>query len=66
MSIWRTSKMDDFETITLSCGHVINQYNGLGVCYDCGKKTCGRCLVLVVDELLCPSCFSDRIRPVSQ
>jgi len=58
--------MDEFETITLSCGHAVNPYNGLGVCYDCGKKTCGKCLQLVVDELLCPRCFTDRIRPVSQ
>ena len=57
---------DEFEAVMLSCGHSINSYNGLGVCYRCKKKNCGKCLQLVVDKLLCPNCFADQIRPVTE
>ena len=66
MLIWRIKMTDEFEAVMLGCGHSVNSYNGLGVCYRCNKKTCGKCLQLVVDELLCPRCFADQIRPVSE
>ena len=60
--IWRNQKMiGDFETVTLSCGHSLNSYNGLGVCSKCWKNGCGKCLQLINDELLCPRCFSEKI-----
>ena len=51
----------DFETLTLSCGHSLNSHNGLGVCSKCWKKGCGKCLQLIDDQLLCPTCFANRI-----
>ena len=60
--IWRNAKMiGDFETVTLSCGHSLNSYRGLGVCSKCWKKGCGKCLQLVDDSLLCPKCFTERM-----
>lgn len=62
MLIWRNLKMiGDFETVTLSCGHSLNSYRGLGVCQKCWKKSCGQCLALVDDMLLCPTCFAERM-----
>lgn len=53
--------IDEFESVTLSCGHVINSYKGFGVCQGCWKKICGQCLQLVDDELLCPECFMKKL-----
>lgn len=58
--------IDEFEIVTLSCGHAINSYNGLGVCHKCGKKTCGKCLQLLVDDLLCPKCFAKYMKAVEE
>lgn len=63
--IWRDMKMiGDFETVTLSCGHSLNSYNGLGVCSKCWKNGCGKCLQLINDELLCPKCFTEKMEAV--
>ena len=53
--------IDEFESVTLSCGHVINSYRGFGVCRRCGRKACGQCLQLVDDDLLCPGCFVKKL-----
>jgi hypothetical protein len=51
----------EFESLILSCGHSINSYKGFGVCQKCWKKTCGQCLILVDNLLLCPQCFKENM-----
>ena len=59
--IWRNQKMiGDFETVTLACGHSLNSYKGFGVCQKCWRKTCGQCMTLVDEFLLCPECLKKK------
>lgn len=52
---------DEFESVVLSCGHSINAYSGLGICSKCRKKTCGKCLQIIDEVILCPKCFAEKV-----
>lgn len=52
---------EEFESVVLYCGHVINQTSGLGKCSKCKLNKCGRCLQVLDGQLLCPKCFEDVI-----
>jgi len=47
----------ELEIVTLDCGHTLTPQVGAGICSECGKICCGKCLQLIDDMSLCPSCF---------
>jgi len=51
----------EIEVVTLSCGHSVNPNVGVGVCSKCGRLFCGKCLQILKDKLLCPSCFKEEV-----
>lgn len=51
--------MEDFKAFVLSCGHIVHPYKGIGICFQCKKRCCEKCMVLVDDKLLCPTCFKE-------
>lgn len=58
----RDEKDVELEIVTLECGHTLTPQFGAGICSECGKVCCGKCLQLLNDELLCPICFKKFVR----
>ncbi|MEM3871127.1 MAG: hypothetical protein QXE05_00985 [Nitrososphaeria archaeon] len=52
----------EIEFVTLECGHSIVADVGVGVCSECRKLCCRECLQLFNEKLLCPKCFTRKVR----
>ncbi|MGQ9469719.1 MAG: hypothetical protein ACUVTD_07890 [Nitrososphaerales archaeon] len=53
---------DELKFIVAGCGHVVTPFNLGGKCGVCGKLCCKECLVMINDEMLCPTCFKRRLK----
>ena len=52
----------EFRFISADCGHAITLQNIGGKCERCGKLCCRDCLTLLNDEMLCPTCFVEKLK----
>lgn len=54
--------MEDLKFLVAGCGHILSANNLGGTCSRCGKLCCKRCLTVIVDQPLCPTCLKDKLR----
>ena len=54
--------MNELRFMVAGCGHIIRADDLGGKCSRCGKLCCGKCLTIINDEMLCPSCLKDKLR----
>jgi hypothetical protein len=52
----------EIQFVTLDCGHTVSPDLGIGVCSECGKVCCRRCLQGIDHKLLCSECFVKYVR----
>jgi len=56
------SVADELKFIVARYGHVVTLFNSGGNCSVCGKLYCKECLVMINDEMLCPTYFKKSLK----